>query len=141
MSALDQESQDERIAGAYAFRQIYVILNHIGAASNPATPREIAGRVYERLNDFAGQIDDIVAKGQIEEASPELKQNFRQMAIAHLRDIYADLSHCDDLNEQEKEWLSMLEISHDIMEEVINGEFEFSADHQRGVDTSFKPEP
>lgn len=120
------ESREERIAGAFAFRQMYNLLNEIGAASNPATPTEIAGRIYIGLKSFADQVEATVDNKNltgIEHAPNELKVHFRQMAIQHLNGVYSELSNASDISDVERDWLTAIKISKETMDQVINGDF------------------
>ena len=55
------ETKGERIAGAYAYRQIYNFVADINAASYPQSPFETGGEIYRRLLNDLDVIEGIIA--------------------------------------------------------------------------------
>lgn len=116
------------MAGAFAFRQIYNILNEVYAASNSATPQEIGGKVYMYLKEFSDAIERRVNQfglTDLDRAPNSLKEEFRRKSIMHINGIYASSSSLDDLNENEKSFFRQLIIIHDMMNGILSGKISY----------------
>ncbi|MFN3701333.1 MAG: hypothetical protein ACK4VI_07420 [Alphaproteobacteria bacterium] len=123
---MTSETREQRIAGAYAFRHIFNILNEIYAGANPETPQEIGGRVYSYLKEFTDEVErrvDTLNLTELDRAPESLKTEFRRNAIAHIKRAFSNETPLTDLNAQEQSVLRMLEIGHEVMTDVLNGKF------------------
>ena len=117
------ETKGERIAGAYAYRQMYDFVADINADVSPFAPSQIGGDLYIAFFQAISSIDDLIVGSMDDRESLSLQaaSKVRIKARESIKSITHDFNERSDLDEYQREYLKRFNLACTIISQLERG--------------------